>query len=181
MHAVLDEDPSALGAVPEPMVRTEPFVARIVLECAAQHVTKKLRVNERLDLREEWVVALHQVRDEETPRVSRERDDLVGLLHRDRQRFLDDDVLARAESGSRLLVVQKWRRGDVDKMHVWHREQHLRALHIRKAEPRGAGKRRFAMRACDVPQRGPRYLRELLRSEHGKATEAQDTDADLVR
>jgi hypothetical protein len=44
-------------------------------------------------------------------------------------------VLAPAEGGSRLLVVQKWR-GDVDEMHVWQREQHLRALHIRKTEPR---------------------------------------------
>ena len=163
------------------MVRTEPFVARIVFECAAQHVAKQLRVDERLDLREEWVVALHQVRDEETPRVSRERDDLVRLLHRDRQRLLDDDVLAPAESGSRLLVVQKWRSRDVDEMHVWPREQHLRALYVRKTETRCAGERRFAMCACDAPQRGPRHLRELLRSEHGEATEAEDTDTDRVR
>jgi hypothetical protein len=74
-----------------------------------------------------------------------------------------------------------WCRNGGVEMHVWHREQHLRALHIRKTEPRGAGERRFAMRACDVPQRDSRHLRELLRSEHGKATEAEDTDADRVR
>ncbi len=114
--------------------------------------------------------------------MSRAREtSLVGLLHRDRQRLLDDDVLARAESGSRLLVVQKWRRGDVDEMHVGHREQHVRTLDVRKTEPLGAGERRFAMRAGDVPQRGSRHLRELLRSEHGEATEAEDTDADCVR
>ena len=50
-----------------------------------------------------------------------------------------------------------------------------------KTETIGAGERRFAMRTCDVPQRRPRYLRELLRSEHGEATEAEDTDADRVR
>ena len=132
-------------------------------------------------MREEWVVALHQVRDEETPRVPRESDNLVGLLHRDRQRLLDDHVLTGVKSGSRLLVVEKWRGGDVDEMHVWHREQHVRTLYVRKTETRCAGERRFAMRACDVPQRGPRHLRELLRSEHGEATEAEDTDADRVR
>ena len=36
------------------------------------------------------------------------------------------------------------------------------------------------MRAGDAPQRGPRHLRELLRSEHGEATKAEDTDADRV-
>jgi hypothetical protein len=142
---------------------------------------RKLRVDERLDLREEWVVTLHQVRDEETPRLSRERDDLVGLLHRDRQRLLDDDVLAPAESGSRLLVVQKWRRGDIDEIHRRHREQHFRTLYVRKTETLGADERRFAIRARDVPQRGPRHLRELVRSEHGEAAEAEDTDADRVR
>jgi len=28
--------------------------------------------------------------------------------------LLDDDVLAPGESGSRLLVVQKWRRGEAE-------------------------------------------------------------------
>src|SRR4029079_147942 len=181
MHAMLDEDPAALGAVPEPMVRIEPFVARIVLEGAAQDLTEKLRVDERLDLREERVVALHQVGDEETPRVSGKRHDLVGLLHRDGQRLLDDDVLALAESATRLLVVQKWRRGDVDEMHVGYREERFRTFDVHKTKPVGAGERRVAMRACDVPQRGPRHLRELLRSEHREATEAEDTDADRVR
>ena len=102
------------------------------------------------------------------PRVSREGHDLVGLLHRDGQRLLDDDVLAGAKSVSRLLVVEKWRRGDVDELHVWHREQHLRTLHVHETEPRGAGERRFAMRARDVPQRGPRHLRELLRANMAK-------------
>jgi hypothetical protein len=54
-------------------------------------------------------------------------------------------------------------------------------LHVRQTETRCAGERRFAMRAGDGPQRGPRHLRELLRSEHGEATEAEDTDADRVR
>ena len=107
--------------------------------------------------------------------------ELVGLLHRDRQRLLDDDVLAGVKRGPRLLVVEKWRGGDVDELHVGHREQHLRAFHVRKTEPRGAGERRFAMRAGDAPQRGPRHLRELLRREHGEATKAEDADADLVR
>jgi len=89
-------------------------------------------------------------------------------------------VLTGAERGSRLLVVEKGRGGDVDELNVWHREQHLRAFHIRKTEPRGAGERRFATRAGDAPQRGPRHLRELLRSEHGEATEAEDADADRV-
>ena len=173
--------PPLLVAVPEPVVRPEPFVARIVLEGAAQHVAEKLRVHQRLDLPEERVVALHQVGDEEEPRVSREGHELVGLLHRHRQRLLDDDVLAGAKSVSRLLVVEKWRRGDVDELHVGHREQHLRAFHVRKTEPRGAGERRFAMRAGDAPQRGPRHLRELLRGEHGEATKAEDADADRVR
>ena len=66
-------------------------------------------------------------------------------------------------------------------MHVWHREHHFRMMYVRKTETLGADERRFAMRACDVPQRGPRHLRELLRSEHGEATEAEDTDADRVR
>jgi hypothetical protein len=61
----------------------------------AEEVAKQLRVDERLDLREEWVVAMHQVRDEQTPRLSRERDDLVGLLHRDRQGLLDVMCLPR--------------------------------------------------------------------------------------
>jgi hypothetical protein len=88
---------------------------------------------------------------------------------------------AFAESATRLLVVQKWRRGDVDEMHVGHREQRFRAFDVRKTEPLGAGERRFAMRAGDVPQRGSRHLRKLLRSEHGEATEAEDTNADCVR
>jgi hypothetical protein len=57
------------------MVRTEPFVARIVLEGAAQHVAKKLRVDERLNLERRVGVALHQVRDEETPRVPAQASD----------------------------------------------------------------------------------------------------------
>lgn len=65
--------------------------------------------------------------------------------------------------------------------HVGHREERFRTLDVHKTEPLSAGERRFAMRACDVPQRGPRHLRELLRSEHGEATEAEDTDADRVR
>ena len=89
--------------------------------------------------------------------------------------------LPGAESVSRLRVVEKWRGGDVDELHVWHREHHLRALHVRKTEPRGAGERRFPMRARDAPQRGPGHLRELLRGEHGEATKAQDADADRVR
>ena len=66
-------------------------------------------------------------------------------------------------------------------MHVGHREQRVRAFDVRKTEPSGAGERRFAMRAGDVPQRGSRHLRELLRSERGEGTEAEDTDADCVR
>ena len=155
MHAVLDEDPAALGPVPEPVVRPEPFVAGIVLERSAQHVAEKLRVHERFDLPEERVVALHQVGDEEAPLVSRDGHELVGLLHRDRQRLLDDDVLTGVKSVSRLLVVEKWRGGDVDELHIGHREQHLRAFHVRKTEPRGAGERRFATGACNAPQRGP--------------------------
>jgi len=55
MHAVFDEDPAALGRVSEPIVRAEPFIARIVLEGAMQHVAQDLRVHELLDLPEEWV------------------------------------------------------------------------------------------------------------------------------
>jgi hypothetical protein len=81
-------------------------------------------------------------------------------------------VLTGVKSGSRLLVVEKWRGGDVDELHVGHRQQHLRAFHVRKTEPRGAGERRFATGACNAPQRGPRHLRELLRGEHGEAAKA---------
>jgi hypothetical protein len=90
-------------------------------------------------------------------------------------------VLPLAESATRLLVVQKGRRGDVDEMHVGLREQRFRTLNVRKTEPLGAGERRFAMRAGDVPQLRSRHLRELLRSEHGETTEAENTDADRVR
>jgi hypothetical protein len=90
-------------------------------------------------------------------------------------------VLTGEKSVSRLRVVKKWRRGNVDELHVWHREHHLGALHIRKAEPCGAGERRFPMRARDAPQRGSGHLRELLGGEHGEAAKAQDTDADCVR
>jgi hypothetical protein len=85
------------------------------------------------------------------------------------------------ESATRLFVMQKWRRGDVDEMHVRHREQHVRPPDVRKTEPLGARERRVAMRACDVPQRSPRDLRELLRSEHRETTEAEDPDAHCVR
>jgi hypothetical protein len=60
-------------------------------------------------------------------------------------------------------------------------EHHLGAMHIRKAEPCGAGERRFPMRARDASQRRSRHLRELLGGEHGEAAKAQDTDADRVR
>jgi hypothetical protein len=180
MHAVLDEDPAALDRVPEPVVRPKPLVGRIVLEGPVQHVAENLRVHELLDLPEEWVIALHQVGGEEKALISRDGHELVGLLHCDGQRLLDDDVLTGAQSVSRLLVVEKWRGGDVHELHVGHREQHLRAFHVRKTEPRGAGERRFAMRAGDVPQCDPRHLRELLGGEHGEATKAEDADADII-
>jgi hypothetical protein len=113
--------------------------------------------------------------------VSRERETSSSACSIVTGGFSNDDVLAFAESATRLLVVQKWRRGDVDEMHVRHREQLFRTLDAHKTEPLGAGERRFAMRAGDVPQRGSRHLRKLLRSEHGEATEAEDTDADYVR
>jgi hypothetical protein len=125
MHPVLDEDPAALGAVPEPVLRTEPLVCGVILEGAAQDLTEKLRVDERLDLSEEWVVALHQVGDEETPRISGEGHISSACAIVTASGFLDDDVLARMESATRLLVMQKWRRSDVDEMHVRHREQHV--------------------------------------------------------
>jgi len=82
----------------------------------------------------------------------------------------------------RLLVrsQNQWS-GPSPSSHVGHREQRVRAFDVRKAEPLRAGERRFAMRAGDVPQRGSRHLRELLRSERGEGTEAEDTDADCVR
>ena len=52
-------------------------------------------------------------------RVSRASDDkLVSLRQRQRQRLFDDHMLAGAESGTRLRVVQEWRGGDVDKLDV---------------------------------------------------------------
>ena len=90
-------------------------------------------------------------------------------------------MLAGVKSVSRLRVVEKWRGGDVDELHVGHREHHLRVLHVRKTEPRGAGERRFAMRARDAPQRGAGHLRELLGGEHGEAAKAEDADTDRVR
>ena len=110
--------------------------------------------------------------------VSRNGHELVGLLHRHGQRLLDDDVLTGVKSVARLLVVEKWRSGDVHELHVGHREQHIRAFDVHKTEPRGAGERRFAMRASDAAQGGPGHLRELLRGEHREAAKPEDADAD---
>ncbi len=102
------------------------------------------------------------------------------MFHRYGQRLLDDDVLTGVKSVPRLRVVEEWWRGNVDELHVRPREQRLRMLHVHETEPGGARERRFAMRACDAPQRGPRHLRELLCGEHGEAAEAKDADTDRV-
>ena len=145
MHPVLDEDshrswsgPRTNGPAQAP--RRTHSSRRFLLSTSPSNFES----DERLDLPEQWVVALHQVENEEEPPVSRQGHKLVGLLHRDRQRLLDDDVLTRAKRRSGLLVVEKGRCGDVDELHVGHREQYLRALHVRKTEPSGAGERGFA-------------------------------------
>ena len=106
---------------------------------------------------------------------------LVGLVTRTESPLRRGVEVLHVDARTRLLVVEKWRRGDVDELDVRHREQHLRAFHIRKTEPRGAGERRFATGACNAPQRRPRHLRELLRSEHGEAAKPKDADADRGR
>ena len=53
------------------------------------------------------------------------------MFHRDGERLLDDGMLPGAKSVSRLRVVKKWRGGNVDELHAWHREHHLSTLHVR--------------------------------------------------
>ena len=58
--------PPLFVRLPEPVVLPQAFVARVVLERPAQHVSEQLRIHQRFDLPEERVVPLHQVGHEQT-------------------------------------------------------------------------------------------------------------------
>ena len=90
------------------------LVGRVVLEIPVQQFAEQLALDELADDVEQRVVSLHQIGDEQPVLCASERDQLVRLLDRERERLLTNDVLARCECQLGLLVMQKRRRGNVD-------------------------------------------------------------------
>ena len=181
VHAVLDEDSAALFAVPEPVLRRQILVGRVVLEVTVQQFAERSAFDDLADDVEQRVVSLHQVRDEQPILSPRERHQLVGLFDRQRERLLADDVLARFECHLGLLVMQKRRRGDVDEVDRRQVEQPidvdnvLEAVTLRRRQrgrPRGAGH-------SGQPHAGD--LHELLQREQAEAAAADHADTEVIR
>ena len=140
VHAVLDEDPAALGPVPEPVLGRQVLVRGVVLE--------RSRAGPR-PAPSDWIrrptasyTGLYRcIRLATTSRslLPRRRDHGVGLLDRHRQRLLADDVLAGLEGGHRLRMVQERRSGDVDQVDVVAGQELVDVLDVGDAEPPRGG------------------------------------------
>ena len=99
------------------------LVRRVVLEISVQQLAEQTAFDQLADHVEQRVVALHQIRNEQPILLPRDRDQLVRLFDRKRQRLLADDMLARVERLLRLIEMQERRRRDVDEIDVRRRER----------------------------------------------------------
>src|SRR5580658_2538005 len=103
MHSVLDENSAAFGRIPEPVLRPEALVGRVVLEITVQEGTERPAVDDGFYRVEQRVIALHEVRGEQQAALAGRRDERVCLLERDGQRLFADHVFAVLEGGEGLL------------------------------------------------------------------------------
>ena len=94
MHAMLDEDPSALGPVPEPVTGPQVLVGSIILKGAVQELSQHPGLHQAPDRVADGVVPLHQVGHKQAVALVCLGDHLVRLGHRHRQGFFADHVLA---------------------------------------------------------------------------------------
>ena len=181
MHAMLDEDSAALLAIPEPMLRRKILVGGVVLEVAVQEFAKRLAIDDLADDVEQRVVSLHQVRDEQSILSPRERDQLVGLFDRQRERLLADDVLAR-------LRVLAWIARNAE-MAAWrcrpNRPPVIRVADRHRRRPRAHNAAPLpgppaARRAGHSSQPHSRNLHELLQREQPEAATTDNADTELV-
>ena len=181
MHGVLDKDAAAFRAIPEPMIRPEPFVARVVFKPAVEAFAEHLGVDEPPHAVEDRVVTLHEIRDAEPVAGPGESDQFIRLGDREREGLLAEDVLAREERGARLRVVEKGRRGNVDEIDFGIGQEHLHRHEIGHAEAPRHGQRRFAMGARDGHEAHARRLKKLLEGEKSEAAGSDHADAECFR
>jgi hypothetical protein len=162
VNTVLDENPSAFAAIPEPMFRTEALVTGVVLEVTVKKFAQHLGLDQGPNPFEERVVALHQIGDQQQVVLPGERNHLIRLFQVQRERLFTNHVFAGLQTGHGLRVMQERRRGDVNQIDVRLRHERLDRLNIGNAKPLGHREGRFAMRPRHGHQFYPGYLREVL-------------------
>jgi hypothetical protein len=177
---VLDENATALAAIPEPVLRREVLVRGVVREGAVEHIAQHPAFHQPADGVEERVVSLHEVSDQQAAPPPGDSDQLVRLPDGQGQRLLDEDVLAGLQGGHRLRVVEERRGGDVHRVHVVAPEEPTDVVDVLDPEPGGRGPRRGPVGAGHANEPDAGYLGELLQSEQPEppaADHAQSNEA----
>ena len=179
MDAVLDEDPAALGAVPEPVLGRQVLVGGVILEVTVQHLAEHLRSDQAADRVVDGIVPLHQVGDDEEVALASLRDHGVGLFDGHRQRLLADHVLAGRSAAIAWAMVEERRCGDIDQVDVVASQQLVDLLDVGNAEPRAAAIGRLSVSARHAGQLHPGHLGELLERIETETTAADHAHPDF--
>jgi hypothetical protein len=163
MDAVLHEDSAAFRAVPEPVLRRQIFVRRVVFKVSVKQLAQDLILDQVLDGVEQGVVPLHQVGHEYPVALPCHGDQGIGLRDRHGQRLFANDVLAGLKGSERLRKVEEWRRCDVDHVDVVASQERFDILDVGNAEPPRGGTGGLSVGTRHSRQFHARYLRKLLK------------------
>jgi hypothetical protein len=118
VNTVLDQDPPRAGLVPEPMVGRHDIHDRVVADRERPKRTEQALAANRLHRLHQRVMTEDVVdRDHQTCACCR-IDHTPGVLHRQRQGFLHDDVLARLQGFHRQSRMRGGLRGDRNDSHI---------------------------------------------------------------
>ncbi len=181
VHPMLDEDAAAFLAIPEPVVRAQPFVTGVVFEPTMQAGPEHTGGHQIPRGLIERVVPLHQVGDAEEVPLPGQGQQVICLLHGHGQRLLTEHMFPRQECRPGLGVVEKRRRGDVNEVHLRTRQQCVQIHEVRHAKAAGHGESRLPQGACDPDELHPRYLEKLLKGKEAEAPRTYGTDTERVR
>ena len=146
VHTVLDENAAALLLIPEPMVCAETLVGGVIFEKAVKKLAQDFRFNQPPDEIEKPVITLHQIGNDEEIFLFCKPDHFIRLADIHGERFFADHMLARLQRFHGLDMMKKRRRGNIDQVNVFTRQQRVDIHRVGKTEPVGHRQCCFPMR-----------------------------------
>ena len=118
VDGVLGEDATRLRAVPEPVAGGQRRVLRLVLDGHALERPERVGFAPRDERLDDRVEAQHKVHGRDARAIVAGLDQRVSAFEAERDRLLDEQVLAGRERGQPHLGVQVRRRRDGHEVHV---------------------------------------------------------------